>query len=405
MRRPELCRRAAARAASVLLTLACALGALATPAAAATLKLALVMRADDERLDDKRTERAYPGHPGGPLSQAIEMAIEETRFELEAAKLDVAFDTVEVGSAEQARAELQKLEKAGTAAAVLDLPADWVAGAAAAVKMPLMNAGSPDERLRGAACQRHLFHTLPTDRMRADAVAQTLLARRWQKVLVLQGPRPEDAARGAVVQATLKRFGMRVTATKPYKLSADPRERDLGNPALLTSSASSGGDYDVVWVVDSDGEFARTLPYRTALPRPVVGDGGLTGQAWGPNFERFGAPQLARRFARSAKRPMTGHDWAAWIATKAVLQAAMEKPAAPTPAGMVAAMSRDDFALDGFKGARASFRAWDRQLRQPMLLTDGVGIIATAPVDGVLHPRNVLDTLGADAPESACKAK
>ena len=34
------------------------------------------------------------------------------------------------------------------------------------------------------------------------------------------------------------------------------------------------GSYDVVWVVDSDGEFARSLPYRTVLPRPVVGDAG-----------------------------------------------------------------------------------------------------------------------------------
>ena len=38
-----------------------------------------------------------------------------------------------------------------------------------------------------------------------------------------------------------------------------------------------------------------------------------------------------------------------------------------------------------------------------MLLTDGQGVIAQAPVEGVLHPSNVLDTLGADAPEKLCK--
>jgi ABC transporter substrate binding protein (PQQ-dependent alcohol dehydrogenase system) len=317
----------------------------------------------------------------------------------------VQFDTIEAASADDARAQLQRLERAGTAAAVLDLPADWLAAAAPAVKLPLLNAGSADDTLRGAACQRHLFHTLPGERMRADALAQTLLARRWARVLLLQGPRPDDAVRAAVAQATLKRYGLKVTAVRPYKLSADPRERDLGNPALLTGAQQSGGEYDVVWVVDSDGEFARSLPYRTALPRPVVGDGGLTAQAWGPNFERFGAPQLSRRFQRKAGRPMTGHDWAAWIATKAVLQAAMEKPAAPGPAPVLAALQREGFVLDGFKGTRTSFRAWDRQLRQPLLLTDGVGIIGSAPVDGVLHPKNVLDTLGADAPESACKPK
>jgi hypothetical protein len=50
------------------------------------------------------------------------------------------------------------------------------------------------------------------------------------------------------------------------------------------------------------------------------------------------------------------------------------------------------------------FRPWDGQLRQTLLLTDGQGVVATAPVDGMLHPRNVLDTLGADAPEQRCKA-
>ena len=46
---------------------------------------------------------------------------------------------------------------------------------------------------------------------------------------------------------------------------------------------------------------------------------------------------------------------------------------------------------------------WNGQLRQPMLLTDGQGVISQAPIEGLLHPSNVLDTLGADAPEKRCK--
>jgi len=30
---------------------------------------------------------------------------------------------------------------------------------------------------------------------------------------------------------------------------------------------------------------------------------------------------------------------------------------------------------------------------------------ATAPIDGLLHPKNILDTLGADAPEKLCKSR
>ncbi len=368
---------------------------------ATTLRIALLQREDDERLEPRRVELAYPGHPGGPLDAAIETALQEARFELDAAKLQVAFEIASARSADEVRTRLQSLEKAGVAAVIIDLPATWIAAHADAVKLPLLNAGAADDALRGAACQAHVFHTLPSERMVADALAQTLVARRWSRLLLLHGPRGEDLARLAGVQASIRRYGLKPVAVKPFKLSADPRERDLANPLLLTG----GLDYDAVWVVDTDGEFARTLPYRTAQPRPVVGDAGLTAQAWAPHFERFGAPQLARRFAKQARRPMTGADWAAWIATKAVLQAALETPASPTAAAIRRALGRSDFALDGFKGTRLGFRGWDRQLRQPLLLTDGQGVIATAPTEGVLHPKNVLDTLGADAPESACKAK
>lgn len=373
-------------------------------AQAATLVVGVLQRADDERLDAKRVELAYPFQPGGPLTQAVEVAVKESAFALDAAKLQVKVEVRSARSADEAKAALQQLSKAGAAAVVLDIPAAWMS-VASSVTMPLFNAGDADEGPRQQGCTANLFHTLPSDRMRADAVAQALLARKWSRVLVLhgvlQGPRTEDAAQLALVQAAIKRYGLKTVAVRPFKLSGDPRERDLGNPLLLTGNA----DYDVVWVIDADFEFARSLTYRTALPRPVVGDAGLTAEAWATRFERFGAPQLTRRFARAASRAMTGPDWAAYMATKAVLQAALEQAANPSSAQILKALTRADFTLDGFKGVRLSFRAWDRQLRQPLLMTDGVGVIGTAPVEGVMHPKNVLDTLGVDAPESTCKAR
>jgi len=383
--------------------LACVALALAFNASAATLTLGVVQRADDERLVPQRVALAYPGQPGGPLHAAVEMAVSESRFELDAARLRVLVDVRAARSADEARALLQQLAKAGAAGVVLDLPAAWISSAATAVMLPLLNAGEPAEASRQQGCGTHLFHTLPSERMRADALAQALLARRWTRVLLLHGTRADDATRLALAQAALKRYGLKPVAVKPFKLSADPRERDLANPLLLTGAAALG-DYDAVWVVDSDGEFARTLPYRTALPRPVVGDAGLVAEAWAPHFERYGAPQLARRFARAAQRPMTSFDWAAYIAAKALLQAALEQASGPNAAQVLKALARADFTLDGFKGVRLSFRAWDRQLRQPLLLTDGVAVVGSAPVDGVMHPKNVLDTLGSDAAESACKA-
>ncbi|MGF6528237.1 type 1 periplasmic-binding domain-containing protein [Variovorax sp. PvP013] len=362
----------------------------------ATLAATLIVQADDPRLARARLERRYLGHPEGPARQGLDVALDEGRFELQAGRAAVALAQQAVDSPAAARAAAQAAERGGAAVLLTDLPADWTLAVADAVAVPVVNIGNADDRLREQDCRARLFHVVPSERMRADALAQTLVSRNWRKVLLLQGPGAEDRARGATVQAALRRFGLQVVETRAFKPSGDPRERDLANPLLLTA----GGGYDVVWVVDADGEFARGLPYRIASPRPVVGDAGLVAVAWHTQFERFGAPQVSRRFARAAGRPMAGADWSAWMAGKALVAAATAAPAGP---GAAWAKALAETPLDGAKGAALSFRAWDRQLRQTVLLTDGQGVVSQAPVDGLLHPTHTLDTLGADAPERRCK--
>lgn len=366
-------------------------------AAVTTLKATLLEPADDARLERSRLERAYLGHPGGPASDGLEVALEEAEFELDAAQVKIALARQPAASLDAARAAAVAAEKGGAAVLLVDLPTDWTLAVADAVKVPVLNVSDPADRLRQQDCRARLFHLMPSERMRSDAIAQALVARKWSKLLLLTGPSPQDAQRAAAAQASIRRYGLQVVTSKPFKLSADPRERDLANPLLLTA----GSAYDAVWIVDSDGEFARTLPYRTVLPRPVVGDAGLVALAWHAQFERFGAPQVSRRFAKAAKRPMTAHDWAAWMAGKALVAAATAVPKGPAAAWAKALATTP---LDGSKGTVLSFRAWDGQLRQTMLLTDGQGVIAQAPIEGLLHPSNVLDTLGVDAPEKACKA-
>ena len=381
---------------ALLSVLALALMAAAS-AGAATLKAALITPQDDPRLDRTRLERAYLGHPGGPVADGVQVALDEGSFELEAAGAAVALSPATARSVETARSAAQAAEKAGAAVILTDLPAEWTLAVADAVKLPVLNIGAPDDRLRQQDCRPRLYHLLPSERMRTDALAQALVSRKWGKLLLLIGPSAQDQQRAATAQASIKRYGLQVVGTKPFKVSTDPRERDLANPLLLTA----GSSYDAVWVVDSDGEFARGLPYRTVLPRPVVGDAGLVALAWHAQFERYGAPQVSRRFFKAAKRPMTDHDWAAWMAGKTLLAVATAAPKGPNPAWAQALAKTP---VDGSKGVNMSFRAWDGQLRQPMLLTDGQGVIAQAPIEGLLHPSDVLDTLGADAPEKACKA-
>ncbi len=361
----------------------------------------MLVPAADERLSRTRLERAAIGHPGGPAADALKVALSEGHAELPEGHR-IALEVVEVADAAAAAAAAARAQKGGALAIVTDLPAAWTLAAAdAAAATPLLNVGHAADALRESQCRANVLHVAPSDRMKADALAQTLLARRWTQVLVLEGPREADRARAATVQASLRRHGLKVVATRAFKLSADPRERDLANPLLLTGPGVASA-YDVVWVVDSDGEFAASLPYRTALPRPVVGDGGLVAVAWSPKFERYGAPQVTRRLIRSAGRPMGAHDWPAYVAGRALVGAIVAAPKGPLAAAHKALAEGE---VDASKGVAMSFRPWDGQLRQPVLLTDGHSVVAVAPGDGVLHPRNALDTLGADAPERLCKAR
>lgn len=389
------------RAAIVVLLTMYALLVVTETAQAANWNVALIEQANNPQLERNRVERAYMGHPTGVAAEAIAMALDEAQFELEASKTTITFKPEQVSSVEAAKVAAQKAEKAGSPLLVINLPGAWTSAVAAAVKLPILNIGASEDNLREGDCLANMYHLLPSERMRTDALAQALMARKWSQVLLLVGAMPEDIKRSQTAQASMKRYGLKIVATKSFKLSTDPRERALANLQLLTANNA----YDVVWVVDSDGEFARGLPYNTAQARPVVGDAGMVALAWEAHFDRFGAPQVTRRFTKAVKRAMTDFDWAAWMAGKAVVAAAIATttPSRPDAASIAKALS--NASLDGSKGVPLQFRAWDRQLRQSMLLTDGQGVLATMPMEGILHPKNILDTLGADEGEKLCKLK
>jgi ABC transporter substrate binding protein (PQQ-dependent alcohol dehydrogenase system) len=368
------------------------------------VSIPLLTLTDDPRFEARRVERGYLGQAQGSAMDGLTSALQGSSFELEAAKLSITITPVRLATIEQVKSEIVKLTQAGAPLFISELPASLLTAAADATKSAVINVSEADDVLREGQCKANLFHAIPSERMRADALAQILLTRRWNKVLLLSSESAEDQRRTDVATRSLQRFNLKIVAKKIFKLSGDPRERQLANLALLTANQ----DFDALWVVDSDGEFARTIPYRLPQPRPVVGDAGLVPVAWDSRFERYGGPQVSKAFARQFKRPMVGHDWVAWftgrllIATLVPLQASAAKKI--TPADVLKSFNFPDLKIDGSKGQTLSFRAWDRQLRQPIMLTDGQGVIEVAPLEGVMHPRSVLDSLGADAPEKLCKA-
>ena len=385
---------------------ACAWALLAVPAFAATkVTIAVVSLDGDPRHAPRRMEKAYPGHPGGRAIDGVRLAAEDSAFELDAAGIELVVRDVVLPSAAALPKALAELKAARVQHLVADLPAPELnalvqAAPAALGGAIVFNSGLEDDALRGAQCAAHLLHTYPSRAMLADALVQYLVARNWRKALVLQGPLPGDALQLDAFNRAARRYGLKTTQLKPFKLTGDPRERDLAHVRLLTGER----EHEVVAVMDSEGEFARTVPYATQWPRPVVGANGLVALPWHPLWERNGGPQLSRRFAKKAGHPMGGHDWAAWMAGRAIATVLAEQPRAPV-AAQLKALRGGAVGIDGFKGPRLSFRAWDGQLRQPVFLGHADGVIGTAPLDGVLHPKEVMDTLGVDEAESTCKQR
>ena len=292
------------------------------------------------------------------------------------------------------------VKRPNVTAVILDLPLDDVARIAAAFKtepIAFLNARHRDDELRLTTCGTGLFHTMPSWSMLQDGLAQALLELNWRRVLVLQGPREEDQIIAKAFETSAKKFGVRIADVRPFAPGSDPRKRYQTNVRLLTGNA----DYDAIFVADADGEFGRYVPYNTASPRPIVGTTGLVPSAWHLYWERHGAPQLNRRFARVTSRPMSDEDWATWAAVRSIIDATLLKRAA-TPAGVRAALLDPELKVELYKGFSGSFRPWSQQLRQAILLGTHDAVTTIAPVEGALHQKNNLDTLGPDEPEFRC---
>ncbi|MBS3912676.1 MAG: branched-chain amino acid ABC transporter substrate-binding protein [Hydrogenophaga sp.] len=365
--------------------------------------VAVVSLERDPRHAPRRAERAYPGHPTSPAIEGVRLGASDSAYELGTQNLALDVKEFKLDGAQGIARLLDQMKAAKVKHVVADLPVPLLRELAAQAPKALggalvFNASQDADTLRGADCQPHLLHTYPSRAMTGDATTQYLASRRWTKVLVLHGPLEEDAVQLEAFRRSAKRFGVQIVQERPFKISGDPREKDLGNLRLLTGDRQ----HEVVVVVDSDGEFARTVPYATQWPRPVAGAAGLVPLAWHPQWERYGAPQLTRRFLRQTQRAMHGHDWAAWMAGRAIAAAVLAQPKGGV-AAQLQALRSGSVTLDGFKGKALSFRPWDGQLRQPVFLTHGDGVLAMAPMDGVLHPTETLDTLGVDRAESACK--
>ena len=374
---------------------------LGTTAGAETFTIGYLQLKKDARYSKTRSYAQFLLEPLGRPYTGAKVALDEIQFHGTEAGVTFKLDRERERDTAALISEAKRMHGEGVRFFVTDLSADVLAElaeATAGMDLILMNATARDDHLRAEGCQPHLLHIIPSQRMLMDALNQYLRFKKWTKVLVLQGPSEDDQAMGAAYAASARKFGMDVIDTRPFLLSNDPRDRDLNNILLLTSD----GDYDVVFVADAVGEFARNIQYQTVLPRPVVGASGLGAVAWHWAWERHGAPQLEGRFEDMAERKMRSYDWATWMAVKTVAEAVQRTGSADFNT-LRDFLLGPELNLDTFKGNPSSFRTWNNQLRQPVLIGTQNWVIARAPIEGFEHRVSVLDTLGIDQRESVCR--
>ncbi len=262
----------------------------------------------------------------------------------------------------------------------------------------LFDIATSKDDFRHTHCLADVLHLLPSRAMRADALAQYMLKKRWQRWFLVVGNTPEDDLYAQAIKRSAKRFGMKIIAEKKWLHTYDARRTAQSDISVFTQV----DDYDVLVVADEQGLFGEYISYRSWLPRPVVGTQGLVATAWHRTHEQWGAVQIQNRFKALAKRQMQEQDYAAYLAVRAIGETVTRTHSIDTKKVKDYLLS-ERFKLQGYKGRALTFRAWNGQLRQPVLLAAPTSLVAAPPLEGFLHPKNELDTLGYDRPETQCQ--
>ncbi|HLO20463.1 MAG TPA: ABC transporter substrate-binding protein [Sphingomicrobium sp.] len=270
----------------------------------------------------------------------------------------------------------------------------------------IVNIRANDEALRQELCRSNVFHIIPDWAMRADALGQYLIWKKWPRWFILRGNTPADQDYLAQVKRTAARFGAKIVGEKVYDLPPGARNTDSGYQQVqsqIPMEMQAAPEHDVVWVINSDEGFGDYVAYRTYLPRPVVGTQGLQAIAWDSSYTEYGAMHFQNGLPKLAKRRPVERDYTAWLGGRALTDGIM-RSGKTTPPEVKAYLLSDAFKLEGFKGQAMSFRTWDHQLRQPIILGGGTRVpVSVSPQEGFLHETNLTDTLGFDKPETKCK--
>lgn len=271
----------------------------------------------------------------------------------------------------------------------------------------ILNALAEGDNLRGEDCRANVIHVAASRAMKADALAQFLMWKRWGKWFLVEGSHPQDKALAAAYTRAAAKFGAKLVETREFTDTGGARRTDTGYVQIqqqMPVFTQRAPDHDVLIAADAAGTFAPYLPYQTWDARPVAGSAGLSPVTWHPAAEAWGGAQLQSRFEALAKRPMREADYQVWLALRLLGEAASRAPSTDFSA-LRDWMLGPQFEVGAFKGQKLTIRDWDQQLRQPVLLATPAIVASVSPQEQYLHQTSALDTLGIDRPESTCRLK
>ena len=268
----------------------------------------------------------------------------------------------------------------------------------------LINVSAPENNLRGHLCRSNILHIAPSRAMLTDALVQYLVWKRWTQVSLIAGSHAKDLLLANSYRASLHKFGANLDHNLTYQDTGGGRRSDTGHvlvqrqmPVFTQPLPKS----DILIAADESNVFGAHLPYHTWKPSLVAGSSGLRPTSWHPALEAWGATQFQRRFEAVTNRHMRPEDYQAWMALR-VLGEAASRTRSSDVKKLKAYILSPDFEMAAFKGQKLTFRRWNGQLRQPVLLTHDKVLISVSPQEGFLHQHSLLDTLGQDQADSKC---
>ena len=269
----------------------------------------------------------------------------------------------------------------------------------------LINTSLKDNDLRNEKCNKQILHTAPSYRMLSDALIQFLKKKNWVKLLLISGVNERDKQFADSIKVSSKRFGLKIINEKIWDFNHDFRR----SADLEVVKFTQGEKYEVLVLADegntfgdSGNSFGDYIPYRTWKPTIVVGGEVLKPTSWHFAHEQWGGNQMQSRFLKDSKRLMTNIDFNSWVGVRAIGEAITRTKSLDSKIVLDKIMD-EKFNLAAYKGKPVSFRKWNGQLRQPILLVTPRALVSVSPQTGFVHPKTELDTLGIDQPDTKCR--